>query len=454
MNRTPQTGRRFQVYKMTRVCLILISLSIVLWANSNFAVSKRYQNVVQQESFHIPFAKEDNSNKTKFEYVLASEHTKSVSIPFQRWEGYTHPDYQKLNFIKSMLRSVRVSSPGVSKITDVLFLDSNPGWLSARTFTAAVFVCPNNGHEGSITHLFNQILSDISIQGLCKPLGKQCAVLDVGSNLGFYSLLSAKLGYLTYAFDLQPVCLHGLNLMSAFNEVQDTVFLFNLAVADRRTNVTSSGHSCDYENYLKATEFIDEKSLTMMESRSKRKTSVLNGQHAIRASTVQAVPLDVVVLSSSILAVPLLKIDTEGAEVLVLRGAMKILSLGIVKNVIVELTPGHWFRFGLDVNSSAGIDVISSLTETLSFEAFVLFIPVARRPPVRLAHIVHPVHSHPMLPKVSNLGCNDESGKAAVMWKVLDMRAFIVEYCLNHLATVSGGVNMGFCGNIWFHLKE
>lgn len=68
--------------------------------------------------------------------------------------------------------------------------------------------------------------------------------------------------------------------------------------------------------------------------------------------------------------------------------------------VIVELTPSHWFRFGLEANSSLEIDVISSLTEKYRFEAYALFFPVARRPPVQLAHIVHPIHTHPILPMV------------------------------------------------------
>jgi hypothetical protein len=46
------------------------------------------------------------------------------------------------------LKTLKLSSPGVPKTTTIVFFGKNPGWLSRRTFTADIFTCPPNSHEG------------------------------------------------------------------------------------------------------------------------------------------------------------------------------------------------------------------------------------------------------------------------------------------------------------------
>ncbi len=46
------------------------------------------------------------------------------------------------------LKTLKLSSPGVPETTDIAFFGKNPGWLSKRTFTADIFTCPPNSHEG------------------------------------------------------------------------------------------------------------------------------------------------------------------------------------------------------------------------------------------------------------------------------------------------------------------
>ena len=48
----------------------------------------------------------------------------------------------------SSLKSLKLASPGVPGTTMLDFFGTNPGWLSQRTFTADVFTCPPNSHEG------------------------------------------------------------------------------------------------------------------------------------------------------------------------------------------------------------------------------------------------------------------------------------------------------------------
>jgi hypothetical protein len=48
----------------------------------------------------------------------------------------------------SSLKALKLESPGVPGTTMLNFFAKNPGWLSERTFTADVFTCPPNSHEG------------------------------------------------------------------------------------------------------------------------------------------------------------------------------------------------------------------------------------------------------------------------------------------------------------------
>ena len=49
---------------------------------------------------------------------------------------------------KKSLKSLKLKSPGIREETTIDFFSANPGWLSQRTFTADVFTCPPNSHEG------------------------------------------------------------------------------------------------------------------------------------------------------------------------------------------------------------------------------------------------------------------------------------------------------------------
>ena len=49
---------------------------------------------------------------------------------------------------KKSLKSLKLISPGIRESTAISFFSTNPGWLSQRTFTADIFTCPPNSHEG------------------------------------------------------------------------------------------------------------------------------------------------------------------------------------------------------------------------------------------------------------------------------------------------------------------
>lgn len=327
-----------------------------------------------------------------------------------------------------------ITTPGVPQPTKLLFLRSRVAWLSERTFTADIYLCPRNGHEGAITNLFRQLL--MSRQDHVDASGVTTVVFDVGANLGFYSLLPLKMGWKTYAFDIQPTCLRGLELMAKSNGVSENLVMYNAGMSETMSFVRNSFGGCDYENHMDP--------------------AVASGG-AGTPGDVTALPLDRVVeqIEKSLgtaLQVHLLKIDTEGAEASVLHGMRHTLQQGKITNMIVEVTPAHWKVVGMSRDDAHGIKALTMLTDEFGFEAYALYLPVARQPPAHLYHILKPEDTHPLLPEVHGLGCTDDKKNVAVHWRILDMRAFLTDYCVTFLGS-AGVKNGGFCGNIWFHKR-
>jgi len=69
----------------------------------------------------------------------------------------------------------------------------------------------------------------------------------------------------------------------------------------------------------------------------------LQGKDLYEASQVKVSTLDKVIEAKQILSIFLLKIDTEGAELDILKGGLKSLQLGKVKNIQIE-SQGNGFR--------------------------------------------------------------------------------------------------------------
>ena len=62
-------------------------------------------------------------------------------------------------------------------------------------------------------------------------------MMDVGSNLGFYSLLDSKFGYRTMTFDPSTSCLYSTQGMAKINQLSDKIVLNNVGARKRKNNV-------------------------------------------------------------------------------------------------------------------------------------------------------------------------------------------------------------------------
>jgi FkbM family methyltransferase len=87
----------------------------------------------------------------------------------------------------------------------------------------------------------------------CDAIKPGCAVLDVGANVGLYTLMAAKRGARVFAIEADPENLERLRHHVHLNGFDDRVTIFPIAVGDHEATVTlyrfkgNSGHSNLFE---------------------------------------------------------------------------------------------------------------------------------------------------------------------------------------------------------------
>ena len=138
-------------------------------------------------------------------------------------------------------------------------------------------------------------------------------VFDIGANIGIVSVLQARRNAVVYAFEPNPDCYRRLLKTIAVNALEGKIHAFNLAVSD----LVGIGE---------------------MQLEKKGGTTggkvVVGGTAKLSNAAVNVTALDKMVPALNVTQIDLLKIDVEGAEVEVLRGAAQTLLL--TKRIILE----------------------------------------------------------------------------------------------------------------------
>lgn len=141
-------------------------------------------------------------------------------------------------------------------------------------------------------------------------------VIDVGANIGAISILSATSGNKTkvYAFeptvDLFPYIEENINV----NKFQSRIFVVQKAVADKNGTL----------NFV-------------IESSSEINHIATKGSSAHTTQKVACITLDTFVKQKNISHINFLKVDVEGAELFVFKGAKKLLQKNNIDIILFEL---------------------------------------------------------------------------------------------------------------------
>jgi FkbM family methyltransferase len=152
-------------------------------------------------------------------------------------------------------------------------------------------------------------------------LDKEDVFFDVGANVGSYTILASKvIGAISCSFEPSPVTFHHLENNIFLNRIQNKVFLFNKGVGAEKGSMQFSVNQ-DTINHI-----------------------VLDGQE--ESITVEITTLDQHSTEQNLIP-NLIKVDVEGFETEVIRGANSLLKNEKLQAVILELN-GSGSRYGFD----------------------------------------------------------------------------------------------------------
>lgn len=156
-------------------------------------------------------------------------------------------------------------------------------------------------------------------------------VIDIGANIGYYTLMAASLigeAHQVYAFEPQPRVAEKLRRNVALNHLSN-VSVFQYALSDSEDQVT----------FYIPTDGMDAHGSLAPNGRFEVKEEV----------TVVARPLDVVLDELGNPSIGLIKMDAEGAELMIFRGAPKLLSSRERPSIIFEANETNTRAFGYTV---------------------------------------------------------------------------------------------------------
>ena len=409
-----------------------------------------------QDSSQVLFpAGVDNSKLLELRGKLKKIEDKMLlELVDREWTPDTMSDRIKLvdqEKLRDAVSNVEVQIPGVDdQKFNVPFFNNPPSWLAARTFTSRIFFCPPNGHEGTITHLIGQLLR-LGMQQKSSHGSAGDVIgsfMDVGSNLGFYSLLAIDMGVPAYAFDIQPFCLYNLHSLAQTSPQRRHLHLFNVGMADAPQVVVNAEGGCDFENFYVSDRGASQNVAFFWSSLIFESWSAGPGGKGVQVPVVRLDDWIRKMKGEIPLPIRVLKMDTEGAEGRIVLGMHDTLAAPCtLLNWIVELTPAHWYRFGQSMEDQAAVQAYIDVVEKYNYKAYLMYMPAERRPPSSLHDFMKPLSAHPGMPGQADTGC-----EGAPYYEILDMQRFFHDYCTTFLEGVirHGKSSKGYCGNIWF----
>jgi FkbM family methyltransferase len=177
-------------------------------------------------------------------------------------------------------------------------------------------------------------------------------VVDIGANIGVYTLLLSHLypRCKIISIEASPTIFEKLKSNCQLNNLfQGSNFvLLNKAVSDKDDTLVEF-----YEKHSMST--LSKEFLTNISSEI-----ITNENDALSAIIVRTITIDKLVETENINEISLMKIDVEGAEHLVLKGAMDTLNKRKVENLIIEYHSFENYDYAVKLLDQIGYTIVNS----------------------------------------------------------------------------------------------
>lgn len=185
-------------------------------------------------------------------------------------------------------------------------------------YVGAVDWCCTNVGEVKVTKVMQYVFEKYQTPQSSTSSGG--LMLDIGANGGFYGFLAAAMGHRILAFDLQPNCHRIIHNAIVVNRYSKQMRVVTAGVSEQETVLQVNDQECSGNFPLEALK------------------NEAAGEKVVANVNVTLSPLRHFIPQEQV-EIMLVKIDTEGNEKRVLRGALDFFKSHQIRNVIVELTP-------------------------------------------------------------------------------------------------------------------
>eukprot|EP00300_Choanocystis_sp_HF-7_P010377 c16920_g2_i1.p1 GENE.c16920_g2_i1~~c16920_g2_i1.p1 ORF type:complete len:411 (-),score=78.89 c16920_g2_i1:170-1402(-) len=168
-------------------------------------------------------------------------------------------------------------------------------------------------------------------------IGDRAVVLDVGSNSGFYSLLSASLGYRVIGVDPQPHCAQFVRTAVTTSGLDHLVTFHNAFAGTRDQPRDVMPRTGCWGTFPYVTD-------SQTESTNSLFTEIPAAQVPLKVPTIAVDDL----VSPAHDVVVVMKVDVEGHEKHVFEGARRMLEARKILNMFVEWNKNQWKSEGVE----------------------------------------------------------------------------------------------------------
>lgn len=208
-------------------------------------------------------------------------------------------------------------------------------WLGDQKFITDQLNYINEA-EGQNMEKFNSLFS-------AKCTHENSTFVDSGANEGFWSMLAAAYGCKVVAVEPQPLCCEWIKKATTVNGFQSQITLHNNALASESFTLTVRKDECaGTSQYKSSGEVVD----SFDEAGHKSKDHSVHDPALGQA--ISTVSLDSLVPDGHI--VELWHLDTEGAEIGVLKSATQLFKAKRIRRLVVEWLPDMWPKYGVSLD--------------------------------------------------------------------------------------------------------